>query len=66
MLLEPLAEVEELTDYSVLRTFLAPCLLVAASVLALAGITVAAGNRLSATPPPCTRVTAQPARSACP
>ncbi|MEV0562123.1 hypothetical protein [Dactylosporangium sp. NPDC050588] len=66
MLLEPLAEVEELTDRGVLRTFLAPCLLVAASVLTLAGITVAAGNRLSAAPPPCSRVTSQPTRSACP
>ncbi|MFF5225552.1 hypothetical protein [Dactylosporangium sp. NPDC000521] len=66
MLLEPLAEVEELTDHGVLRTFLAPCLLVAASVLSLAGITVAAGHRLSAAPPPCTKVSSQPSRSVCP
>ncbi|MET7419796.1 hypothetical protein [Dactylosporangium sp. NPDC005555] len=47
-----------------LRTFLAPCLLVAAAVMSLAGIGVAATNRLSA-PPSCTRTT-PPAGPGCP
>ena len=59
-------DTDDLTDQGMLRAFLAPCLLVAASVLSLAGIGVAAAHRLSAAPPSCTRLTSSPARSTCP
>lgn len=50
-----------------LRTFLAPCLLAAASVLSLAGITAA--HRLTSTPagpPSCSRQAPPVARPTCP
>lgn len=52
-------------DHGMLRTFLAPCLLVAVSVLSLAGIGVAAANRMSAAPtapPSCSRPAPGPPR----
>jgi hypothetical protein len=63
VLSEPLPEPDELTDHGVLRTFLAPVVLVAASVVSLAAVSVAAANRVSAAPA-CPRVTsAAPARA---
>ncbi|GAB3839191.1 hypothetical protein ACFPIJ_35215 [Dactylosporangium cerinum] len=58
-------ETDDLSDHGVLRTFLAPCLLVAATVLSLAGIGVAAANRLSAAPS-CPRVGSPTTRPTCP
>ncbi|MEV4515735.1 hypothetical protein AB0K00_43125 [Dactylosporangium sp. NPDC049525] len=61
-------DTDELPDHGMLRTFLAPCLLVAASLLSLAGIGAAAAHRMSAPagPAACARVTSLTARSGCP
>jgi hypothetical protein len=59
-------DTDDLADHGIIRTFLAPCLLVAASVLTLAGISLTAAYRTSATPPPCTRLASSPPGSSCP
>ncbi|WP_327001527.1 hypothetical protein OHA72_41315 [Dactylosporangium sp. NBC_01737] len=61
-------DTDDLAEHGTIRTFLAPFLLVAASLLSLAGIGLAATHRLSAPagPATCARVTSLTARSGCP
>lgn len=62
----PPVEPDALPGHGTLRTFLAPCLLVAASVLTLAGITAAANRPPAPTgQAQCIRVAPQ-SRSTCP
>jgi len=63
--LEQRLDTDELSHHGTFRTFLAPCLLVAASVLSLAGISVAAAHRTSAATPTCARMAASQTRTAC-